>query len=293
VEFRKTTFLYAIIAFSSLLSNCTFSSDNEEETKTYLVATYTAKYNFSNEPFYQPIFDELYNDTIHRYYWELENDDIGFQLEKFFSPFKGESLFIDEEGINYSHFGVIFHRTGKILQEGFFDDSLRFSGKMYHYYFDELLINKDMYKLNNKFYEVFYHLDSTGNIIDSSYKYFLIVLPDKDTFEGPSLSICFDIQLIINRNKYDYQDFELFYTLLDTRHHQNPKLIDQQKDKIFENILKGSSDGYYSSCYDLNVNHHLMMVFGIMVPHGVSDQDLSIGKYHGPIINKNIDSTEL
>ena len=283
---------FTFILFFCLFSNCSTSIDKEEEGKRYVVDYYWEKYGFSSEPFYQPIFDEYYNDTIHRYYWELTDNALESQIELFFNPFDKESLTIIDEEIKYSHFGVIFNSGGKVLQKGFFDDSLRFSGTMFHYYWDELLINKDMYKLDDKFYEVFYQLDTIGNIIDSSYKYFLIVQPDKDTFRGPDLSICFDVQLIIDTNTYNYEDFELFYTLLDTPHHLNPQLIDQQKDKIFENLLKMSSDGYFSFCHDLKVKHHLMMVFGVLIESGISDQDLSFGEFHGPIINKNIDSAE-
>jgi hypothetical protein len=286
------SFILIIIVLSCLVSNCTSTIDPEEEIKNATVKHYTEKYGFVNEPFYQPKFHEYYNDTIHRYYWDLEENAVESHIELFFNPFDKERFKIRDEGINYSHFGVIFHRQGKILQKGFFDDSLRFSGTMYHYHFDDLIINKDMYMLDNKFYEVFYQIDSIGNLIDSTYKYFLIVNPDIDTFYGPDLSTCFDVQLIIDTNKYDYEDFEIAYSLFDSKNLDDIQdMLD--RDKIFEDSLPVFTKGHYRFCHDLEILNHLMMVFYIIVDSGISSQDLTFGKTYGPIINKNIDSTDL
>jgi hypothetical protein len=43
----------------------------------------------------------------------------------------------------------------------------------------------------------------------------------------------------------------------------------------------------------VRLTRYLMTVFGETIAVGISDQDLTFGRIKDPIINKNIDSTEL
>jgi hypothetical protein len=139
---------------------------------------------------------------------------------------------------------------------------------------------------------VFYHLDSFGGISDSSYQYFPIVNPDVSHFDGPELSICFEVKLIIHRKKYNYEDFSMWYQFYDIENTTDlPNKVD--KSIIYESDMLESKDGFYHICHDLELKYHLMPVFGIFADDNVSEQDLTFGEMKDPIINKNIDSTDL
>lgn len=275
-----------------VFSYCKQSMDEEERIKKQIVEFYAAKYNLENEPIFEPIFDEIYKDTIYRYYWELNEDKIDSYLEKFNLVDK-ESISIRDDSSTYHIFGVVFNRKGQIIAEGFFNENLFFTGINNWYDENWHLTEKHVTKLGHSFYEVIYKLDDQGKIIDSTYQYFPIVFPDIDTFEGPSLSICFDVQLIIDKRKYNYEDFQLAYFFYDSKNIININKIDLANDKILGNLSRRSTDGYFHFCYDLEVKYHLMSVFGIYVDEDVSEQDLTFGEMKDPIINKNIDSHEL
>lgn len=286
-------FLNTILLLLSLFvfSSCNKCLDKEEKMLKQIVEQYTLKYEFYNKPFYEPMFDEFYNDTLHRYYWELDKNMVKSHLDKF-SIFDSESLLMSNEDSNYKYFGLIFDKNGRVTDEGFFDENLSFTGINYWYNEKGFLSKKYLSKLDNRFYKVNYQLENNGNVIDSSYNYYPIINFDTDTFEGPSLSICFEVQVIIDTKKYRYEDFPLFYIFYDTPHYENTKLIDGEKDRILENLLQESSDGYFFFCHDLDVFNHLMMAFGVLVEPGISDQNLSFGTYHGPVFNTNIYNTK-
>jgi hypothetical protein len=286
---ERSIYIPFMLIISIVCLKCTNSFNSEEKLKKEFVQYYSTKFNFQSEPKYDFIFDPITNDSIHRYYWELENKEIRDLLKKF--EIFNSDTFLDNKTFKY--FMIVFDKGGRILEKGLLNDDLKLTGVTYQYLKNDLLIKKNMYKLDNKFYEVFYQLDSVESIIDSSYTFHPIVQFDVDTFEGPFLSVCFDVQIIINNDKYSYEDFQLFYVLYDTRYYKNTKLIDGQRDRILEDLSQESSDGYYFFCHDLEVKYHLMMAFGVLVDPGISDQDLSFGNFHGPIINKNIDSTDL
>jgi len=271
--------------------SCNHLIDNEKKIKEQIVELYTSKYNFTENPFYEPVYDEFYHDTLHRYYWKLNEDRVQSHLDKF-SAFGSESLALENEGSNYKYFGVVFTRKGKILDEGFFDKNLSFTG--IHYWYDEnwILIEKHKTRLDHKYYGVVFTNDNQGNTSDSTYKFYPIVIPDKDSFEGPELIICFDVRLIIDTRKYNYEDFLLYYALFDSKDTGDTQtMIDTEK--IFKGPMKNSTDGHYHFCHELTLKYHLVMGFGIFIDKGVSEEDLTWGLIYGPIINKNIDSHEL
>jgi hypothetical protein len=280
-----------ILCFLFIITSCGQLLNEDEKITTKIMDRYTEKYGFSSEALYDPIFDESYGDTLHRCYWELDKSEVEDYLDKF-TIFDTESLLAGRERINYVAFGVVFTREGHILSEGFLDEYHSFTGKSNLYDEKWRLVEKHYSKLDHLFYKVVYKTDDNGAIIDSTYQYYVIVIPDKDTFEGPDLNICFDIQIIIDTIKYDYEDFLMYYALFDSRDTgDTQEMIDNET--IYQGPFKSSTDGHYHICHDLQLKYHLVMSFGIFVDEEVSEQDLTWGIIFGPIINKNIDSTDL
>ena len=279
--------------FLFFLSSCGQFANEDIKKKMQIVDQYIEKYGFSSEALYDPIFDEFYGDSLHRYYWELDKSKVEDYLDKF-SIFDKESLLSGRERINYVAFGVVFTQEGYILSEGFLDENHSFTGKINLYDYNEKwkLVEKHYTKLDQNFYEVIYKLNNSGKIIDSTYQYYVIVIPDKDTFEGPDLTVCFDYQLIVDTNKYNYEDFLVYYALFDSRDTGDTQsMVDDEI--IYKGPFKNSSDGNYRNCHELELKYHLVMSFGIFADTEVSEQDLTLGLIYGPIINKNIDSAEI
>ncbi len=290
---KKNKYTRIILLFFVLTQISCWSDyiGEKERIKHQIMEYYTVKYGFENEPLYQPIYAEFYNDTIYRLYWELDHSKVESYLGKF-SKFESESLVLKGKNSNYVYFGIVYNRKGLILDEGFFDENLYFTG--FHNWFDDewVLREKHYKKLSQSFYEVIYKWDDNGKLIDSTYQFFPLVIPDKDSFEGPNLSICFDVQLIIDTRKYNYEDFSLFYFFYDsTRKCDTQSMVDNET--IYESSFKNSIDGYYHICHDFVLRYHLMMSFGIFVPDEISEQDLTFGRMKTPIINKNLGSMEL
>jgi len=283
----------SILFFLTLLifSCCKSKMDPVGQIKKQIEETYTKEFNLTNDPSYISIYSKELNDSLFRYIWNLDEPNTVSNLSKLFNEFAYE-LPIDIDDNDYLLFDVVFDRHGRIHQVGFFDSLDRFTGEIFDFYYKEKLILKEAQLRGKRFYEVFYHLDDHNKIIDSSYQYFPIVNSDISYFEGPKLSICFEIKLFIHNKRYNYEDFYLwyeFYDLEDTYDLSQAK----EKAKIFTGEMLKSKDGIYNICHDLELQYHLMPVFGIYVDEDVSDQDLTLGTIFGPIINKNIDSHEL
>jgi len=289
---KTVIYFFLLCSWVFSLLTCTQFVDKENnEIQAKILTQYVDKYRFSSEPIYDPIYDDFYQDTLHRYYWLLEQGEVEYYLEKF-SKFDKESLLSGAESINYLAFGIVFNRKGHILSEGFLDDLYSFTGINYSYNKNWRLMEKHYSKLDQNFYEVKYKLNDDGIIQDSTYQYYVIVIPDKDTFQGPELTICVEYQIILDTRKYDYKDFFVYYYFFDTQDTGDTKsMIDNET--IYKGQFKNSSDGLFYICHDLELKFHLVMSFGIFVEKNVSDQDLTLGTIFGPIINKNIDSHEL
>lgn len=287
-SYLQVFLLLLILIFNS----CKQNTDEGDLINKEILELYSTKYHFENEPIFEAVFDEGYKDTIYRYYWELDENKVNSYLERF-NLFDKQSLLLVADSSTYKIFGVVFNRYGQIIGEGFFDEDYYFTGIYNLYNVEWFLIEKHISKLGQNFYEVVYKLDDTGVISDSTYKFFPIVLPDKDTFEGPDLTICFDIQIIIDGRKYKFDDFNLAYMFFDTKHLDSISDVNPEKDSLVGNFSRKSSDGYFYFCYDLEVKYHLMTGFGIFVDDSVSEQDLTFGRIRKSIINKNIVGTEL
>lgn len=280
-----------LLIFTFILTACQTENKKINNSKIQVLESYIDKFKLSNDPYFGLEYIEGQTDSLYRYTWNLDSSNIEMQLNELFKEF-AYRFTIDTKLNNFLLFDLVMDKQSRIHQIGFFDESDKFTGKIYDYNIRKGHIFKEYHLQGQRFYEIFYQIDDFGNIFDSSYQYFPLVVPNNFYFEGPELSICFEIQLIIHKKNYNFEDFHLwhqFYDLEDTY-----DLKDKVDDSlIYSSDLIKSKDGLYKICHDLEVSHHLMPVFGIFVSDGVSNQDLTFGEMKTPIINKNIDSMEL
>jgi len=271
--------------------------DEEEKIRGEIVEYYSEMLGLEREPDYKTIFDDVSSEPQHSFMWTLIRDDnIKKYLDIFFDSFGGYNFYFNKSDTFFDGFRVLFDKENRIKQVGFFDNLDRFTGENYYYYDDanEKVKTIIYFKHGNVFCTYNYFMGDDGGIIDFNYYFSPIVHPSVDTFEGPHLSICFDIEVIIDIKKYKYEDFQLFYVFYDT---MDKELFDIQaivdNTKIKDEFLTSTTDGFYRLCRDLYLNNHLVMSFGYRVNKGVSEQDLTRGKLYGPIINKNAIGIEL
>lgn len=287
---RYAFILSWIILISWVFSSCSPLLTAEEMVKKEVFEYYKEKFGFSESEFYGAYYKELDEGFKVLLRWELDENKVESYSEIFYGEQWSERVKVKEN--TYLFFELIFDQKGRVHQIGFLDDLNMLSGDLFYYEYKDMLTKKRSLINDHRFYEVIYTLDYYGEIVDSLFQFFPIVSTDKNSFEGPYLSICFDVRLIIDKNQYNFKDFTLWYDFYDIKDlDELPEAFDYAK--IHEGILPNSMNGHYRFCNDLELNYHLFPVIGFNIDTTVFNQKLRSGVPQPLIVNRNLESVGL